>query len=294
MSVHASAGALAGIVPLLDPPPRHAGDPEGAASRLARQAVRYAATLDSDDPQSLTVRLYCYGRLPLTPAWARRLPDHAAVAEHLGAGRGGTLAAAVERHWRLSGNPAAPDGWLSWARRSTSAAASLPADGRSCKLYLSPRPEALREAFAALVAVLADSHATAFKVGRDAHGVLRPDKLVAYFPSVEGVRGAAAQLAARLAGLPAHGVAFTAPLTPDALLSWGADPPPAPGGQPESWRLWVATRLAGAIIHARAQVARADVPARALEILAHEHGVSPDRWEPPARWIPAGGAPDRS
>ncbi|HEX9939884.1 MAG TPA: hypothetical protein VGB15_22305, partial [Longimicrobium sp.] len=190
-----------------------------------------------------------------------------------------------------SGDPAAPDGWLSWARRSTPPA---PAEGRSCKLYLSPRPEALREAFAALAAVLADSDATAFKVGRDAHGVLRPDKLVAYFPSPDGLRGAAAELAARLAGVPAHGVAFTAPLTPDALLSWGADPPPAPGAGPESWRMWVATRLARAIVRARGEAGRAEVPARALEILHREHGVSPDRWEPPARWLPAGGAPDRS
>ncbi|HEX9935919.1 MAG TPA: hypothetical protein VGB15_02305, partial [Longimicrobium sp.] len=101
MSAHASAGAPAGIVPLLDPPPRRTGDPEGgAAARLARQAVRYAATLGTGDLQALTVRLYCYGRLPLTPAWTRRLPDHAAVAEHLGVGRGGALAAAMERHWR--------------------------------------------------------------------------------------------------------------------------------------------------------------------------------------------------
>ncbi len=292
MSVHATAGAPAGIGLFPGaPPPRPGYGRGGAAARLAWQAVRYAATLPSDDLQALVVRLYCYGRLPLTPAWARRLPDHAAVAEHLGVGRGGALAAAVERRWRLSGDPAAPDGWLSWGRRG---APPPPADGRSCKLYLSPRPEALREAFAALVAVLAGSDATAFKVGRDAHGVLRPDKLVAYFPSLEGLRGAAAELAARLAGLPAHGVAFTAPLTPDALVAWGADPPPAAGGQPESWRLWVATRLARAIVRARGEVERAEVPARALQIVHREHGVSPDHWEPPTAWLPAGGAPHRS
>jgi hypothetical protein len=274
---------------VLDPPPpaHHAG---GVAARLAREAVRYAATLDTDDRQALTVRLYCYGRLPLTPRWARRFPDHAAVAGHLGLGRGGPLHDVVEGAWTLSSDPAAPDGWLSWARRD----APAPAPGvPTLKLYLSPRPEALPDAFGALALALRDTDATAFKVGRDAHGLLRPDKMVADFPSMDGLRAAALALAGRLRGVPAHGVPFTAPLTPDALLSWGADPVTPPDEARQSWRVWVAGRLAAALVRARAEGRGGALgAARALALVHDEHGVSPDAWEPPAAWLSRGGAPD--
>jgi hypothetical protein len=273
---------------LLDPSPSAAAaDAGGVAARLAHEAVRYAATLHSDDPEALTVRLYCYGRLPLTSRWGRHFPDHAAVAGYLGVDRG-ALGAALDRGWTRSGDPAAPDGWLSWGRREPPAAAPHAA---TVKLYLSPRPEALRDAFGALVEALDGTDALAFKVGRDAHGLLRPDKLVAYFPSMQGLYDAAGALAARLRGVPAHGVPFTAPLAPDALVSWGADPVPAPGGPRESWRLWVAQRLAAAILRARGEDGPAAAAARALDILRHEHGVSPETWEPPAAWLPRGAAP---
>lgn len=265
---------------LLDSAPRT--EAAGVAARLAGQAVRYAATLATDEHEALAVRLYCYGRLPVTSRWSRRFPGHAAVAEHLGVARG-ARGAALDRRWALSGDPAAADGWLSWARRDPPAEAP---GGPTIKLYLSPRPEALREAFGALVEALDGTDALGFKVGRDAHGLLRPDKLVAYFPSLRGMHDAAGVLAARLSGVPAQGVPFTAALAPDALLSWGADPVAPPQGPRESWRLWVARRLAAAIVRARRQDGPGGTAERALALLHHEHGVSPETWEPPAAWLP--------
>jgi hypothetical protein len=52
---------------------------------------------------------------------------------------------------------------------------------------------------------------------------------------------------------PAHGVPFTASVTTDGLLSWGADPPvlPSTNGTGTSWRMWVTEQLAGYIEVAR-------------------------------------------
>ena len=50
-----------------------------------------------------------------------------------------------------------------------------------------------------------------------------------------------------LGSCPAHGVPFTAEISPDGLLSWGADPPGrsfSDGADSTSWRMWVTRRLA--------------------------------------------------
>ena len=83
------------------------------------------------------------------------------------------------------------------------------------------------------------------KLGRGLPGLTRPDKLVAYFGRLDDLQEAGAGLHRRLGGCPVHGVPFTAELSSDGLLSWGADRPRTVPGQPESWRLWIASRLAG-------------------------------------------------
>lgn len=125
------------------------------------------------------------------------------------------------------------------------------------------------------------------KVGRDQHTVLRPDKLVAYFTSLDGVQEAATRLGTALTGMPAHGVPFTVGLTEDGLMSWAADPtdsiePPGPRRR-ESWRTWVTDHLATAM--ASALDAGAPVPAwhYALDRVALD-GVDPGRWAPPDRF----------
>jgi len=102
---------------------------------------------------------------------------------------------------------------------------------------------------------LTAARATQFKVGADASGLLRPDKIVAYFPSYERLAAAADAVLARLDGAPAQGVPFTAEIGGGGLLSWGVDPPDdvrsVLGGSRESWRVWVAHRLAWALLTAR-------------------------------------------
>jgi hypothetical protein len=119
-------------------------------------------------------------------------------------------------------------------------------------------------------------------------GLLRPDKLVAYFTDQETLMSVADRLGERLRGMTAHGVPFTAAIDGDGLLSWGVDPPAAArplSWQPQqSWRSWISLALAGALLEARQ--GGADVPpARfAVQRLGLE-GVDTERWAPsPTLW----------
>jgi hypothetical protein len=248
----------------------------GRVARLSLDALRYAAELGISDLPVLAGRIYAYNRLPLSPMWSRRFPSRAAVAEHLGLGDGGPSAALIARRWTQSAGADDADVWRAWSRAAEHGANG----GTTHKLYVSPQPAALADALRITVEMLGDTAATGFKVGADALGLLRPDKLVAYFPGLEPLAEAAEKLRARLEGLPAHGVPFTAEITRDGLLSWGVDPPRSEqtlgmtGG--ESWRVWLAHRLAGALLAAREE----SEPWRyALERMRLE-GVDPHTWAP--------------
>jgi hypothetical protein len=153
------------------------------------------------------------------------------------------------------------------------------------KPFVSPRPEHIRDAFHALVRALADLGGADFKVGQDAAGLLRPDKMVVYFASREQLDRAAAVVLARLDGCPAHGVPLTAGIDAAGLLSWGIDPPQNERALswlgPESWRLWLATKLADAMAFAKTCGTRREI---ADWQFARERvrrlGVDVERWTP--------------
>lgn len=198
---------------------------------LSAEAVAYGASLLSLDAGRLSARMYFYNRLPLTPAWQQRFRDIDAVRQELGPMPGWTELPVDESN----------NGWVSWQRTTARAQA---AGGRTYKLYFSPRPEHLREAFPEFAAAITRSGCLNCKAGRNAAGLLRPDKAVAYFHSQEQVMEAAQSIDASLAGCPAQGVPFTAPAGNSLLVSWGVDPPTEEWEQRESWRLWVTNRLA--------------------------------------------------
>ncbi|HET9226365.1 MAG TPA: hypothetical protein VFR31_06840 [Thermoanaerobaculia bacterium] len=238
----------------------------GRLADISLAALRYAQDLAEDDPLTLSYRLYGYNRRPLTPAWKRLLPNGAAVLAWLGG---------PVRGWEKTG--ASTESWLSWHSRQDS---DLSGGGATWKLYVSPVPEALPESFGAIVEALSAGRAAQFKVGSDAYGILRADKIVAYFPSFERLAAAAEALASRLSGIPAQGVPFTSEIGGDGLLSWGVDPPREESvfGTGESWRLWLTHRLARALISARSE----QEPWRfALERVRLE-GVDTDSWTPGA------------
>jgi hypothetical protein len=219
--------------------------PRGRIARLSIDALRYAAMLPIGDVAALAARLYRYNSLPLAP------PSAAATGPttdftRLGLAMPG-VAAALDRDWTCTASGV--DGeWLCWS--AAERWESTDGTRGTCKLYVSPAPAAIREVFAATVAAATAHHALAFKAGAGPYGLLRPDKLVIYFRHRDHLYAAAAALTDALAGAPAHGVPFTAGVTADGMISWAADPPVHAAN--ESWRSWLTTQLAAALVAARA------------------------------------------
>jgi hypothetical protein len=285
------------------PPPGSAagwtGPAGGRVAELSRAALRYgqelARTLPEADPLRLSHRLYGYHCLPLTPRWRRALPGSAAVRRQLGIATGGPWRRLLDRHWR---ELAAAEGetWLHW--RPVAVPEAGPVDAATWKLYVSLAPEALPEGFGAVLDGLAAVGPPGFKVGGTAGGLLRPDKIVAYFDGFERLAEAASALAERLAGAAAHGVPFTSEIACGGLLSWGVDPPPGAGLGPPwgdgrdgrtSWRLWLTDRLARALISGVSAVAGAAAEAGAEEKMEpwrfaverlRLEGIDTDSWTP--------------
>jgi len=253
-----------------------------SAQGLSQDALLHAQDLETNDPQTLTMALYLYNRIPMTPFWKTRFSNSEAVLAHIGAD-GGSLRALLEREW-IAGSTERTTGWLNWSSRTST---RRTADDVTYKLYISPRPERIRDAFEIVVRVLSEFPGTPFKIGDGAAGLLRPDKLVAYFATRELLDEAAEVLLRELAGCDAHGVPFTGGLDDSGLLSWGIDPPDSDRvlkwTGPRSWRLWVAQRLGAALAIAKSTCKTATVePSHFAIERARRHGVDIETWTPSA------------
>jgi hypothetical protein len=136
----------------------------------------------------------------------------------------------------------------------------------------------MADAFPRIADVFARFEVRSFKVGRRIEGLLRPDKIVAYFDDRSQLDAVAGVLEQELAGCPVHGVPFTAEVGGNGLLSAGVDPPP--GHVVTSWRAWVTKKLAAGLIAQRDRTGDARVSA-ALAAIRHA-GVDPEGWAPGA------------
>jgi hypothetical protein len=223
----------------------------GILAELSLYALKHAAALRTGDTAELSGHLYRYNLLPLTPEWLRRLPDNIAVQEYLQIQAGGRVRWDLDRFWtRVS--PAAEQGaWMAWSSRTI----AMPADTTTYKLYLSPLPPHLRDAFRIWLAAITAAGAFHCKIGNDIRGLLRPDKMVAYFGDRAALHEAAQHIASELSGCPAQGVPFTSDLDCGALISWGSDPPSEEGLpvwlRRQSWRQWICNRLGAALAVAK-------------------------------------------
>jgi hypothetical protein len=262
-----------------------ASEPKSRLAALSLAAVRYAENLKTDNVSELSMRLYLYNRIPATPRWRAEVPDSKAVRGFLGIGSDSTLNRDLERHWILheeSPTSAESNGWLSWRSRSTSK--EHRAAGYMHKLYISPEPNSLPDAFSRTVTVLTEIQAPAFKIGNTLEDLLRPDKLVAYFGSHGEMMEAAERIVPALHGISAQGVPFTASVGGDGLVSWGVDPPVdacrLAWEEPESWRLWITNRLAIALASTRIlpllEVSASEFAIQRLRI----EGVDTNSWAP--------------
>ncbi|GLY29863.1 hypothetical protein [Kineosporia sp. NBRC 101731] len=242
---------------------------------LSMAALRYAQHLESVPEDQLAQRLYGYGRLPMSARRRRMLPDRASVAALLGVGE-------VTRGLASTGWTAGEDEhWYHWFPPAP--------DGRRLspryKLYVSP---GIEDAGAALASVARVRSCLGFKAAAGVAGICRPDRIVLYFAGTEDLTAAADTLRVHLAPLTAAGVSFTAAVTDDGMLSWGADPPRADGGgtRATSWRMFLCQRLAHYLVVARE--ARAPEPWRFAVERLRLSGIDTVAWTPSAHsWATA-------
>lgn len=253
--------------------------PRGVLGRLSHRAIEYAATLEIPDIELLAARLYSYNRLPLSARWKQRLPDAKAVHSYLGL-HDVRVVRLLDRDWfRIPADPT-QSAWTSF--RSLR---HKPPVGEVYKVYVSVRCEALAEAIAAVLPILGEFAVFHWKVGSDAIGLLRPDKLVMHLCDAAALPALAAALREILAGFPAHGVPFTAELEPTGLLSWGADPSAEESRAyswlaGESWRLRVCRRLAAALVAGKRTNALNVSPVTYALDRVRLDGVDADTWSP--------------
>ena len=246
-------------------------------SQLSYAAIQYGQELINIDPATLSYKLYFYNRLPATQAWCQRLPDHTAVLHYMDILPGQKNSASIREFWTLAkGN----DAWLPFVAKRVHRSFHQ----KSYKLYISPRIEVLPEIFPIVSEILGSCGSIQFKIGSGCYGLLRPDKLVAYFTNKQDLFEAAAVLNTKLAGAPVHGVPFTAETASDGLISWGIDPRGMSDVEGRSWRQWVTNRLAAGLLMARNRTESTIEPWRfALERLALE-GVDTATFMPESSW----------
>lgn len=248
----------------------------GRLALLSLTAVHYGQRLMIRDVETLSRRLYSFGTLPCSGRWNALSDATGEVAGILGLGRGGPATRVLTAEYVSMTLP----NWLSWSHDDVSAA---DLSQLRFKLYVSPRPDELVRCFPRLVKVLADHRVRSFKVGRGIFGVLRPDKLVAYFDDYKHLQRVAGALADELHGCRPQGVPFTASASADGLISWGIDPSADErllSSRPEeSWRYWITNRLASALVHAQSATQCVEPWEFALDRLSLE-GIDTVTWLP--------------
>jgi len=221
-------------------------------ARLSREAVEYAEALRLRDVRQIAERLYGYNRRPLTPDWRRHVPDSVRVASFLHLGAGGATQAAIDQAWTEVPLLDGRTNWIGWQARHVPAHILSNAP---YKLYVSPASDATPDALCIVATIAPRCGGTHLKAAGTALGLLRPDKLIAYFPTLESLDAAAREIATATIGMPVQGVPFTSEIAGDGLLSWGMDPPsrgsPADATKEVSWRWWVANKLAEYLVGAQ-------------------------------------------
>lgn len=249
-------------------------EPKTALAELSRQALVYAEALPIDDAIVLSERLYAYNGVPASLRWRRLLPDPGAVEAYLGIGNDST-AQVLDANWHRARTQ--DDAWIAWSRRGVPHSTRFPA----YKLYVSPSCTALPFAFFATAKALSASACVHWKVGNSALGLLRSDKMVAYFQTPADLQEAAVALGSELSGCEAHGVPFSAQIDETALLSWGIDPMPEVNTLPwlaqESWRILICRRLGASLALAK-QSASSVSPAHFARERLRLEGINPDTW----------------
>jgi hypothetical protein len=241
----------------------------GRIAQLSLAALRLAAKGSWAEPADIAQWLYRFGTIPRGSASDRDFgPDDDPMAV-----LGLTVGGRARRLLEAAFDATSYSGWYSFA-----VAAGPEQIASACKLYVSPRPEALADAFPHIAEAFVRCGVRSFKVGRGIEGLLRSDKIIAYFDDRAHMEYVAGVLSRSLRGCPPQGVPFTAEAGGNGLLSSGVDPPASEAAT--SWRSWVTKQLAASLSARRATPQVDPVTAALADI--RRAGVDPDRWLPSA------------
>ncbi len=245
--------------------------PVGTLAKLSRTAIEHVNDLNLDDARTVAARLYCFNAIPFAPRWTR-IAD---AEQGLEADR--RISQLLASGWVRDTDSQILPQWRVWRSVRRLHIGSRP----HYKLYVSPVPSCLHPALELIARTLSRSDALALKVGAGVRGLLRPDKIVAYFPDQDSLARVGADLARDLRPFMAQGVPFTAPIASNALVSWGCDPDPATllAAIAESWRSWLTAKLAVALVEGRSSPTAMTPVAFAMAAVTAD-GVDTVTWMP--------------
>jgi hypothetical protein len=250
--------------------------PPHPTSRLSIEAIECAASYEGLDAAALARKVYAYGRQPCTEAIRARFARDRDLLSFLAAES--PVADLLSEGWTAV-DAAADDPWLIWSTRR-------PTSRLGYKLYVSARLTAMPRVFGVALRAMKRVECDHFKIGRRGEGVCRPDKMVAYFASPDQLHACANLIEKDLVDPPpgsAHGVPFTAHIDAAGFLTWGMDPPRSPGAHgvlpAESWRGWLASRVAIAVLSAKGAGSAGDIVSFVRDRIALD-GIDPATWTP--------------
>ncbi len=265
----------------------------GALAALSTAAMSHAAMLRTSSVRAVSERLYAFNSAPETPRLRAQFSNASNIARVLRLAAPTSLAHLIAERWRSP----QPFDEASWWTFEMWGLAVVPNEGLRFKVYLSPTIDALARAIDLAIPILKRHACPVFKIGGGLHQLLRPDKFVAYFFNQRQMRETASDLAVALAALPGQGVPFSGPVNHTTIVSWAIDPPsdahPLAWQGRDSWRTWVARRIARYILIARHYATSPVKPWEFARIRVKLDGVDTGDWTPAdGEWNHNGELPD--
>jgi hypothetical protein len=264
---------LTGIEALAELSRNPLAPPRGRLAALSLEAIVYAESLHLGNQAVIADRLYAFNRIAIRASWR--------TAEYRDA-FSATMNHAIPH--RLRSDPRWTEighyPWRAHRRRDMQEHRARP----TLKLYISPTTGSLAGTVAASIPLIMEAPSVlGWKVASTVDAMVRPDKFVVYLDSQQALQDLANELSSALAGAGIHGVPFTCDAGQDGLLSWGADPPSSPDSPAplvDSWRTWVATRLASGLVQAQqAGLTGRQAHAAAMN-RAQAAGIDTSTWQP--------------
>ena len=252
----------------------------GRLAVLSMEGIRYALHLRDLDMRSLSNRLYTFNTIPWDVQARSKFLSHHSVKVFLFPAAQSETNMLLNKHWQPN-DSSEEKYWFSWWKRGESQGQVTANDLPTYKLYISPVISDLPRLLNPVIKVLSSSKAFSFKIGATLQGLLRPDKMVAYFNNWLEMGQAAAAMSAELNGFTPHGVPFTAQIDETGILSWGVDPAETDvlsAIEAGSWRMRVTDHLALAIISAQTDQLDTKQALQFIRAKLYAAGINTEAW----------------